>query len=166
MGNQRIKLVEASIVDARRLVLHFSDGSEGTADLGDLMADDAFAALRDDAAFEAFEIDHGTLEWPEAQVGLAVEFLYARANALPEPKTREDAKANELTVSLRTLRKLSGKTQAQVAESNGVTQATVAGIERRDDHKLSVLRSYVQSLGGSLEVVAEINGVRYTLHGV
>lgn len=47
-----------------------------------------------------------------------------------------------------------------------VSQATVAGIERRDNHKLSVLRSYVQSLGGSLEVVAEINGVRYTLHGV
>ncbi len=42
----------------------------------------------------------------------------------------------------------------------------VAGVERRDDHTFSLLRSYVQSLGGSLEVVAEINGVRYPLHGV
>lgn len=166
MASHRIKLVEATLVDARRLELRFSDGSEGIADLGDLMTDPAFAALRDDAAFAGFEIDHGTLEWPSAQVGLAVEFLYARANALPEPKTREDAKANELTVSLRKLRNLAGKTQAQVAESTGVTQATVAGIERREDHKLSVLRNYVQSLGGTLEVVAEINGVKYTLHGV
>jgi len=166
MTRRRIKLVEATGLGQHRLHLRFSDGSEGITDLSDLLREPAFAALRDPDVFADFDIDHGTLEWPDAEVGLAVEFLHARANALPEPRTREEAHANALTVSLQQLRKLAGRTQVQVAESTGVTQATIAGIERREDHKLSVLRTYVESLGGSLEVVAEVNGIRYTLNGV
>lgn len=162
-----IKVTHAEALTGRRLSLHFSDGSSGEADLSDLPSSrEVFAPLADEATFADFAIENGTIEWPTAQVGLAVEFLYARANRLPEPKTDEDAASNELAVSLRQLRKLAGKTQADVAEAAGVSQATVAGIEARDDHKLSALRKYVQSLGGTLDVVAEINGARYTLRGV
>jgi DNA-binding XRE family transcriptional regulator len=162
-----IKITHAEPLPGHRIDLRFSDGSAGIVDLSDLPASRAvFAPLANANVFEGCVIENGTLEWPGTDLGLAVEFLYARANGLPEPRTEADATANELAVSLRQLRKLAGKTQTELAETAGVTQATVAGIEARDDHKLSALRKYVQSLGGTLEIVAEINGVRYTLHGV
>ena len=51
----------------------------------------------------AFAVAHGTLVWPTFDLGLAVEFLHARANGLPEPRTRGEARANEHAIAARHL---------------------------------------------------------------
>jgi DNA-binding XRE family transcriptional regulator len=76
------------------------------------------------------------------------------------------AKADALEMTLRELREAAGKTQAEVADLTGVAQSELSRLERRDDHRLSTLRRYVEALGGELEVTALINGKRITLGGV
>jgi len=45
-------------------------------------------------------------------------------------------------------------------------QAEVSRIERRDDHRLSTLRRYVQAVGGDIEVYAVIGGKGVQLQGI
>jgi DNA-binding XRE family transcriptional regulator len=58
------------------------------------------------------------------------------------------------SLQLRELRELSGLTQEEAAKLLDMTQAELSKMERREDHKLSTLRRYVQALGGELEVIA------------
>lgn len=55
---------------------------------------------------------------------------------------------------LTTLREARGATQQQVANAWGSTQANVSQIEHTPDIYLSTLRSYVEALGGRLEIAA------------
>ena len=55
--------------------------------------------------------------------------------------------------ALRELRKARAKTQVEVAATLDVTQPYVAKLEQRSDLMLSVLRKYVRSVGGELELV-------------
>ena len=41
--------------------------------------------------------------------------------------------------------------QLEVADAAELAQAKVSELERRDDHMLSVLRRYVEALGGELD---------------
>jgi predicted transcriptional regulator len=79
---------------------------------------------------------------------------------------RARAEAEIQQLNLRALREAAGKTQAQVAELVEMDQAEVSRIERRDDHRLSTLRRYVNALGGDIEVYAVIDGKRVQLQGV
>ncbi|MGH8653805.1 MAG: helix-turn-helix domain-containing protein [Gammaproteobacteria bacterium] len=54
--------------------------------------------------------------------------------------------------ALQELRKARAKTQVEVAETLDVTQPYVAKLEQRSDLMLSVLRKYVRSVGGELEI--------------
>jgi len=73
---------------------------------------------------------------------------------------------NKVTVcSLRELREMVGKTQAEVGSSLGMTQSQVSKLERRKDHLLSTIRRYVEALGGELQVSVIIEGKRITLVG-
>ncbi len=54
--------------------------------------------------------------------------------------------------ALQELRKARAKTQVEVAETLDVTQPYVAKLEQRSDLMLSVLRKYVRSVGGELEL--------------
>ncbi len=67
-----------------------------------------------------------------------------------EPMRRATADA----VRLGKLREARGKTQTQVAESVGTSQANISRLENRDDLYLSTLNEYVQALGGHLELRA------------
>ena len=60
--------------------------------------------------------------------------------------------AEELT--LRQLRELLGLTQDEMADRLEVGQESVSRFERREDVRLSTLRSYVEALGGELHVTA------------
>lgn len=60
--------------------------------------------------------------------------------------------AEELT--LRDLRKARDLTQQHMAEVLHIGQDGVSRLEQRSDLLLSTLRSYVQALGGTLELVA------------
>jgi DNA-binding XRE family transcriptional regulator len=57
-------------------------------------------------------------------------------------------------LALAKLRAQQDKTQREVAEILGVTQANISRIEHEEDLYLSTLRSYVAALGGELEVNA------------
>lgn len=57
------------------------------------------------------------------------------------------------------------RTQAEIAEAMGVTQPRVSEIEHGDLDRvtLSTLRGYVRSLGGDIQVVADLGDQRYRL---
>ncbi len=73
-------------------------------------------------------------------------------------------KPPELT--LQELRKLRDVTQVELAKRMGIEQTHLSAFERREDHKVSTLRSYVEGLGGELELVAVVGGKRFRLRGV
>src|ERR1017187_9180823 len=161
-----MKVLTAEPLNDYRLALKFFVGTDGVADLSQHIKRKPFRALVDERVFRNVLVDHGAVEWPEGDVGIATEALYALVHDLPEPTTLDQARDNELRVSLRELRRIAGKTQATVAEEAGLTQSALSQFESAPDHKLSVLRKYIASLGGELEVAAVIGGRRIPLHGV
>lgn len=64
--------------------------------------------------------------------------------------SKNEAEAEVLEINLRTLCEVSGKTESEVAEILKVTQHELSQLERRDDHVVSILRRYVEALGGEL----------------
>jgi|SRR5215208_5326696 len=68
-----------------------------------------------------------------------------------------------LEMDLRTLREAVGLTQEELAQKVEVTQSQLSKLERREDHRLSTLRRYVEALGGELEVFAVVNEKRIRL---
>jgi transcriptional regulator with XRE-family HTH domain len=75
--------------------------------------------------------------------------------ALPkERQQRVEARAMELA-TLKDLRQAAQQTQEQLAAALGVGQDTISRLEKRSDMLLSTLRHYVESMGGTLELVAQ-----------
>ncbi|MGH7298382.1 MAG: DUF2442 domain-containing protein [Polyangiaceae bacterium] len=161
-----IKVRSAEPLKDHRLAVAFTDGTSGIADLSKHVRRKPFTALEDERVFRNVLVDHGAVEWPKGDVGIATEALYALVHGLPKPATLEQARDNELQVSLRELRRLAGKTQEQVADESDLSQSALSHFEGAPDHKLSALRRYVAALGGELEVAAVIGGRRFPLHGV
>ena len=88
---------------------------------------------------------------------------------LPTGERRAVAKrAEELITAhnLRELRALAGKTQEDVSARTGVRQNNVSRLERRADMKLSTLKKYVESLGGTLKIVADLAGRKVDLSSI
>jgi transcriptional regulator with XRE-family HTH domain len=54
--------------------------------------------------------------------------------------------------TLRELRQAAGKAQAHIATALNIKQPSVSKIERQTDMYLSTLRSYVEAIGGELEL--------------
>lgn len=74
-----------------------------------------------------------------------------------ERQARVKARAEELIaeeLTLRDLRKARDLTQERMAELLAIGQDSVSRLEQRSDLLLSTLRSYVNAMGGSLELVA------------
>jgi DNA-binding XRE family transcriptional regulator len=75
------------------------------------------------------------------------------------PKERQakiEARANELIEEELTLQELRTKlklTQVQMAELLGVQQKGISRLEKRTDMLLSTPRTYIESMGGGLELV-------------
>lgn len=66
----------------------------------------------------------------------------------------ERVRAIEDALALAELRRSRHVTQAQLAETLGITQGNVSRMETRSDVYLSTLSSYVEALGGHLEIAA------------
>ena len=83
----------------------------------------------------------------EVEAGAAALVARSRARTLAEQRTRL------------------GLTQAQVAQRMGVRQERVSAIERADPGSTEVrtLASYVEALGGRLEVIADLGDERIQL---
>ena len=58
--------------------------------------------------------------------------------------------------SLRELRQIAGKAQADIATALHIKQPSVSKIEKQADMYLSTLRSYVEAIGGKLELVVNL----------
>jgi DNA-binding XRE family transcriptional regulator len=159
----RVRSVEA--LPGYNLAVRFSDGTRGVVDFGPMLARRPFKKLQDEELFARAYVEHGAVTWP-GDIDVATEALYAMAHELPKPLTHEDARANELEVSLRELRALAGVTQEEVARAMGMDQGQLSRFERRDDRLLSTLRRYVEALGGKLEIAAVVGDKRLTLRGV
>lgn len=74
----------------------------------------------------------------------------------PARRKRVEARAKELIaeeMSLRDLRRAMNRTQVQVAKVLNVGQDTVSRYEQRSDMLLSTLQSYVEAMGGQLDLV-------------
>ncbi|HEY9214643.1 MAG TPA: XRE family transcriptional regulator [Ancylobacter sp.] len=80
--------------------------------------------------------------------------------ALPEARrARVEARAEELrdeVESLSELRRVAGKAQIEIAAALNIKQPSVSKIEKQADMYLSTLRSYVEAIGGQLELVVRL----------
>ena len=77
----------------------------------------------------------------------------------PERQARVSARRLELqrdVESLRQLRQVAGKAQSEIASALKIKQPSVSKIERQADMYLSTLRTYVEALGGHLELVIHL----------
>ncbi|NBX04161.1 MAG: XRE family transcriptional regulator [Alphaproteobacteria bacterium] len=80
------------------------------------------------------------------------------------PKKRREkiaARAQELIAeesTLQELRKTLNCSQSKLAKKLRVNQAAVSKIERRPDMHVSTLRSFIEAMGGSLEILAQFPG--------
>ena len=77
----------------------------------------------------------------------------------PERRERVEARYQELkreVEGLRELRELAGKAQTDVASALNIKQPSVSKIERQTDMYLSTLRSYVEAIGGKLELIVTL----------
>jgi DNA-binding XRE family transcriptional regulator len=81
-------------------------------------------------------------------------------DALPKHRReRIDARYREIkdeVESLRELRKAAGKAQAEIAATLRIKQPSVSKIEKQTDMYLSTLRSYVEAIGGELDLVVRL----------
>jgi transcriptional regulator with XRE-family HTH domain len=76
-----------------------------------------------------------------------------------ERKRRIAAQAENLRaeyLTLQELRKEAGLTQVSVSEILGIPQSNVSRLESSSDMLLSTLRSYVEAVGGKLNLVIEL----------
>ena len=90
---------------------------------------------------------------------MSITFEQLLAQQKPEvvKAAREKADAMLIEIHLAELRKQAEMTQQKIAESMGVKQPTIAGIEKSgQDIKLSTLKKYVNSLGGKLTIDIEL----------
>jgi DNA-binding XRE family transcriptional regulator len=81
-------------------------------------------------------------------------------DALPPKRRAElDRRFKELVnevESLQELRRISAKSQAKIAKTLKISQPAVSKIEKQTDMYLSTLRSYVEAIGGELDVIVRL----------
>ena len=82
------------------------------------------------------------------------EDLRRKMPAARQQRARTRTNAMMSAIALPELRRRVGMTQERLAKSLDVRQAAISKLEHRDDVLLSTLTSYVEALGGTLEVVA------------
>jgi DNA-binding XRE family transcriptional regulator len=80
--------------------------------------------------------------------------------ALPEDRReRLEARFAEMKAeveSLGELRRVAGKAQAEIASTLNIKQPSVSKIEKQADMYLSTLKSYVEAVGGQLELIVRL----------
>ncbi|MFN3319997.1 MAG: XRE family transcriptional regulator [Allorhizobium sp.] len=81
------------------------------------------------------------------------------ASLPPEEQAAIDARYQDMkqeVEGLRELRQIAGKAQAEIASALNIKQPSVSQIERQTDMYLSTLRSYVEAVGGELELTVKL----------
>lgn len=68
----------------------------------------------------------------------------------------EDTELMQDVDGLRALRQIAGKGQADIAAALRIKQPSVSKIEKQADMHISTLRSYVEAIGGELELTVRL----------
>jgi DNA-binding XRE family transcriptional regulator len=87
-------------------------------------------------------------------------FSELRNKMSPERRARSDARVKEMMAEmlLAELRKHSGLTQQEVAETLGISQPGLSKMESQSDMQIGTLDRIVEALGGKLEIIAHMPG--------
>lgn len=87
---------------------------------------------------------------------MAKPFRTLRERMTPEAREQAEQKAKALLAEmpLQELRQARALSQEQLADLLQVKQASISKLERRTDMYISTLRSFIQAMGGELEIVA------------
>ena len=93
-------------------------------------------------------------------MSMANKWKEIRRELAPEREARLEARvvAELARLPLAEVRKAREMTQVKLAEALQVSQAAISKLEQRSDMYLSTLRSYVEALGGCLEIRAIFPG--------
>jgi transcriptional regulator with XRE-family HTH domain len=96
---------------------------------------------------------------------MARNFDELRAEMSPARRARVRARARSIMsgMLLTELRKLSGRTQKDLAAALGIKQPSLSRIEGQDDMHVSTLRRLVEALGGELVITARMPAGQVTL---
>ena len=80
------------------------------------------------------------------------------AEMSPQRQARVKAKTKRMQqeMFLAQARRLSGMTQQEVADILGITQPSLSKMEGQQDMRISTLNRLVQSMGGTLELIARL----------
>jgi len=73
-------------------------------------------------------------------------------------KIRKEALRDLLEEDLRALREAAGITQEELADKVAVDQSQISRLERQGDARVSLIKRYVEALGGELQIVATLRG--------
>jgi transcriptional regulator with XRE-family HTH domain len=73
-------------------------------------------------------------------------------------RASENARKDLAKMLLIEVRKMTGKTQAELAAALGVKQPTISEMEQQDDMYISTLRRIVEALGGKLDIIVTFPG--------
>lgn len=97
---------------------------------------------------------------------MAEKFDELREQLSPEARKRAEERKKELLAEmpLQELRKARELTQQQLARSLGNEQSSISKLEHRTDVYLSTLRSYIEAMGGSLEIRARFPEGAYRIN--
>lgn len=79
----------------------------------------------------------------------------------PARRAKVEARAKEMIAEvdgLTAVRKLAGKTQAQLAATLGIKQPSVQKMEKQADLYVSTLRRFVEAAGGTVEIRIKLPG--------
>ena len=87
---------------------------------------------------------------------MAKKFSELRDKMSPERRARVEARVQTALkeMPLHELRRARDLTQMTLAKAMGTSQGEVSKIEQRTDVYVSTLRSYLEAMGGELEIVA------------
>ncbi|MGH7709987.1 MAG: XRE family transcriptional regulator [Gemmatimonadaceae bacterium] len=86
----------------------------------------------------------------------AKKFSELRAKMAPERRVAAERRTTEMMseMALAELRQARHLSQKMLAEAMETSQPDVSKLEKRTDTYISTLRSYIEAMGGQLEIVA------------
>ncbi|MCC3308289.1 XRE family transcriptional regulator [Psychrobacter sanguinis] len=91
---------------------------------------------------------------------MAKKFSQLKASLPTDVQERIDSRANAevkrllAEMPLHELRQARGLSQTLLAQHLGIGQPSIAKLEKRTDMYLSTLRSHIQAMGGTLDIIA------------
>ncbi|MGX3066475.1 XRE family transcriptional regulator [Ursidibacter arcticus] len=90
---------------------------------------------------------------------MAKKFSALRESMSKDAQRQAFEQAEEMleTMLLQELRQARGLSQKEMAERLNVKQPAIARLEKRTDMYLSTLRSHIEAMGGTLDVIAHFN---------